>query len=51
MFVNIDADTGRLANATSKNTLKQAFLEGTEPSSSGNNVEETNDFYKQDMQE
>ncbi len=51
VFVNIDADTGRLANATSKNTLKQAFLEGTEPSSSGNNVEETNDFYKQDMQE
>lgn len=51
VFVNIDADTGRLANATSKNTLRQAFLEGTEPNSSGNNVDETNDFYKQDMQE
>lgn len=51
VFVNIDADTGRLANASSKNTLKQAFLEGTEPNTNSNNIDETNDFYKQDMQE
>lgn len=51
VFANIDADTGELASGSSKNIIRQAFLEGTEPSSSRNKKEEDTDFYKQDLSE
>lgn len=51
VFANIDNQTGRLATASSKEIVKQAFLEGTEPQSSGakDTEEETNQFYKEDL--
>jgi penicillin-binding protein 1A len=49
VFANIDADSGELASGSSKNIIRQAFLEGTEPSSSRNKKEEDTDFYKQDL--
>jgi penicillin-binding protein 1A len=51
VFANIDGDTGELASSTSKNIVRQAYLEGTEPTSSRTNKEEETDFYKQDMSE
>lgn len=51
VFANIDADTGELASAASKNIIRQAFVEGTEPSSRRNKKEEETDFYKQDLSE
>ncbi|MFN7906211.1 MAG: penicillin-binding transpeptidase domain-containing protein, partial [Pseudobdellovibrionaceae bacterium] len=50
-FVSIDADTGKLASSKSKNVIKQAFLEGTEPNLLNNKEEETSDFLKQDLTE
>lgn len=51
VFANIDGDTGRLASATSKTVVRQAFIEGTEPSASGpeNSSEENQEFYKEDL--
>lgn len=51
VFANIDSDTGQLASVSSKNVVRQAFLEGTEPSSSSNRKEEEADFYKRDLSE
>lgn len=51
VFANIDSETGELASNSSKGILRQAFLEGTEPSSSKNKKEEETDFYKQDLSE
>ncbi len=52
VFVNIDADTGQLPGPDSKRTIRQAFLEGTEPTtSSKSKKEEDTDFYKQDLSE
>lgn len=51
VFANIDTDTGKLASATTKNILRQAFVEGTEPTATSNSTEDATDFYKQDMQE
>ena len=51
VFANIDSDTGKLASASTKKILRQAFVEGTEPTAAGNKVEETMDFYKQDLSE
>lgn len=51
VFANIDSDTGELASNQSKNIVRQAFLEGTEPTSSKNKKEEDTDFYKQDLSE
>ncbi len=51
VFANIDSETGELASSTSKSILRQAFLEGTEPSSTRNKKEEDTDFYKQDLSE
>lgn len=51
VFANIDSDTGELASSSSKNIVRQAFLEGTEPSASKNKKEEDTDFYKQDLSE
>lgn len=51
VFANIDSDTGKLASATTKNVLRQAFIEGTEPTASSNKSEEATDFLKQDLSE
>ncbi len=52
IFANIDADTGQLPTPGSKRSIRQAYLEGTEPSSaSKNKKEEDTDFYKQDLSE
>lgn len=51
LFLNIDRDTGKLATSRSKNIIRQAFVEGTEPSTSKNSEEETTDFLKQDLSE
>jgi penicillin-binding protein 1A len=51
VFANIDADTGQLASANSKNLIRQAFLEGTEPTANRNKKEEESDFLKQDLSE
>lgn len=49
VFANIDGDTGKLANADSKKVAKQAYLEGTEPTTSSNKEQENSDFLKQDF--
>ncbi len=49
VFANIDSETGELASSSSKDIIRQAFLEGTEPTSSRNKKEEDTDFYKQDL--
>lgn len=51
VFANIDAETGKIASAASKNIIRQAFAEGTEPSATSNKAEEATDFYKQDFSE
>lgn len=51
VFVNIDSETGKLASASTKNVLRQAFMEGTEPTASSNKSEEATDFLKQDLSE
>jgi penicillin-binding protein 1A len=52
VFANIDNDTGKLASASSKKVVRQAFLEGTEPqevSSDSGSQEDQQDFYKEDL--
>jgi penicillin-binding protein 1A len=51
VFANIDSETGKLANASTKNILRQAFTEGTEPTAASSKQEEATDFYKQDFSE
>ena len=49
VFANIDSDTGELASGSSKNIIRQAFLEGTEPTTVKNKKEEDSEFYKDDL--
>lgn len=51
VFANIDSETGKLASATTKSVLRQAFVEGTEPTSASNREEEEKDFLKEDLTE
>jgi len=52
VFANVDSETGQLPTHGAKRIIRQAFLEGTEPtSSSKSKKEEDTDFYKQDMQD
>ncbi|WP_415061680.1 penicillin-binding protein 1A [Bdellovibrio sp.] len=51
VFANIDSETGKLASAGTKKILRQAFVEGTEPTLSNGNSEDATDFYKQDLSE
>lgn len=51
VFANIDRETGKLASASTKQVLRQAFVEGTEPSAAAAQTEEANDFLKQDLTE
>jgi len=50
-IVNIDAETGKLANSTSLRVVSQAFIVGTEPTAAASRSEETTDHLKQDMDE
>jgi penicillin-binding protein 1A len=49
VFANIDSETGEIASSSSKGIFRQAYLEGTEPSSSKGRKEEDTDFYKEDL--
>jgi penicillin-binding protein 1A len=53
VFANIDNDTGKLASASTKNVVRQAFIEGTEPQgvSGEPSSEESQQFYKEDLSE
>lgn len=51
VFANIDADSGELASSQSKEILRQAFKEGTEPKTGKSQKDEDTDFYKQDLSE
>jgi len=53
VFANIDNATGNLAGSNSKEVVKQAFLQGTEPKSleGSDNDEQDSRFFKQDMSE
>lgn len=51
VFANVDSETGKLASAATKKILRQAFVEGTEPTASSGKAEEATDFYKQDFSE
>lgn len=53
VYANIDSQTGKLASASSKTIVNQAFVRGTEPhelSGAPANHDDT-DFYKEDMAE
>ncbi|RYZ66805.1 MAG: penicillin-binding protein 1A, partial [Proteobacteria bacterium] len=49
VFASIDGDTGRLASAATKNAVRQAFSEGTEPTAASSKSEEATDFLKEDL--
>lgn len=49
VFANIDRETGKLASASTKQVLRQAFVEGTEPSAAAAKTEEATDFLKDDL--
>ena len=53
VFANIDNETGKLASATSKNVVRQAFIENTEPNQINDeaDTQEDRDFYKEDLSE
>lgn len=52
VFANIDNETGRLVSSGSKSVVRQAFIDGTEPGSTGSNSgDDDKNFYKEDMSE
>lgn len=51
VVANIDGETGQLASASSKDVIRQAFIEGTEPTSTSNKNEEATEFLKQELNE
>jgi penicillin-binding protein 1A len=53
VFANIDAQTGHLASASSSRVVRQAFVQGTEPSmaSSTPSRDDETEFLKKDMTE
>lgn len=52
VFANIDNETGRLVSSSSKAVVRQAFVDGTEPGSSGSSSgDDDQNFYKEDMAE
>ncbi len=52
VFANIDNETGRLVSSSSKAVVRQAFIDGTEPGSSGTESgDDDKNFYKEDMAE
>lgn len=53
VFANIDEQTGKLASASSRSVVNQAFIQGTEPKeqSGAPSQQDDTDFYKQDLTE
>lgn len=58
VFVSIDNETGKLASASSSTVVRQAFLEGTEPSAQQQGdsqnpaiQDDRTDFFKEDLNE
>jgi penicillin-binding protein 1A len=53
VFANIDNETGKLASASSTKVVKQAFLQGTEPTTlnDSNSNKNEQDFLKEDLNE
>lgn len=51
VFASIDNVSGKLPTASSKNVIRQAFREGTEPTAESSRKDEETDFYKQDLSE
>jgi len=52
VFSNIDNETGKLVSSSSRAVVRQAFLEGSEPSAThtaADSKDDDKDFYKQDM--
>ena len=51
VFANIDNQTGHLVDSRSKQIVRQAFIDGTEPGSAANpdNKDEDQNFYKEDL--
>jgi penicillin-binding protein 1A len=54
VFASIDAATGKLASPNSSEAIKEAFIEGTQPtetsSPSGNTSESQSEFFKEDIE-
>lgn len=50
VFANIDGETGLLATPSSSHVIRQAFKEGTEPTSARASSEEDSDFYKRESE-
>ncbi len=52
VFANIDNETGQLVSPSSKSVVRQAFIDGTEPTASkGPDADDDKSFYKEDMSE
>jgi len=51
VFASIDNSSGKLPSASTKNMIRQAFREGTEPTAESSRKDEETDFYKQDLSE
>jgi len=51
VFASIDNTSGKLPSASTKNVIRQAFREGTEPTAESSRKDEETDFYKQDLEE
>ena len=55
VFSSIDNESGKLASASSKEVVRQAFIAGTEPKELqdeiGNDKEQQQEFYKEDLSE
>jgi penicillin-binding protein 1A len=51
VFVNMDAETGKLASAQSKRIVREAFREGTEPTQSTSETPDADEknFFKEDL--
>lgn len=49
VFAHIDSETGYLAGSSSKEVIRQAFLEGTEPKKQAPTDSEEHDFLREDL--
>lgn len=50
-IVKVDAESGKLANSATSNTISQAYIDGTEPTAAESRSEETTDYLKRDIGE
>lgn len=51
VVASIDNETGMLASSSSKSVVRQAFLEGTEPTETNSDamIKDSNEFFKEDL--